>query len=55
MSKEEGLPIYDMSLRQKRHYEEWLQRNPKYPTPFYEENEKMKASEVQQVPVVDKV
>ena len=42
MCKYGGLKLSELSLRDKFHYEGYMQMNKKYPTPYREENEKQK-------------
>ena len=42
MCKYGGLTASDVSLRDKLHYEGYMQMNPRNPTPYREENEKIK-------------
>ena len=41
MCKYGGLTASDVSLRDKLHYEGYMQMNPRNPTPYREENEKI--------------
>lgn len=43
MCKYGELTPSDISLREKLHYEGFMQMNKKYPTPYMAENEKIKA------------
>lgn len=43
MCKHGELTPSDISLREKMHFEGFMQMNRKYPTPYMEENEKIKA------------
>lgn len=41
MSRASGLPTCDMPIREKMVYEEWMNENPKYYSPFIEEHERL--------------
>ena len=43
MSKYGELTPSDISLREKLHFEGFMQMNKKFPTPYMQENEKLKA------------